>query len=219
MRTYDWEEGTWPDTRLHFLAIPCYHCDNPVCVPSCPFGAIYKESKYGAVLVDQERCVPNCKICWTACPYGSPQFDLDNMGETKMSMCNMCIDRLDDNKLPACVTTCPARALDFGPIDDLKAKYGDLQQLPQMPSPSITNPSVVFKPAQPRKQLIPYDKWKALELWKWRWNEEDEYSLPRIFEDVSDVTEVPEGLVKRNKLVLKPQTHEELIYYTSDSGE
>ena len=45
----------------------------------------------------------------------------------------MCIDRLEKGQLPLCVASCPMRALDFGPIDELKAKYGDLSKIETMP--------------------------------------------------------------------------------------
>lgn len=52
MRVYQWEKGAFPKIRIHLLAISCYHCENPVCVRACPNGALIKEEKYGAVLVD-----------------------------------------------------------------------------------------------------------------------------------------------------------------------
>ena len=53
MRVYQWEQGTFPNVRLGLLAVNCYHCENPVCVDACPHQAIFKEDKYGAVLIDE----------------------------------------------------------------------------------------------------------------------------------------------------------------------
>ena len=45
---------------------------------------------------------------------------------------------------PACVDACPMRALDFGEIGELRAKYGDAGSIEPFPSPSITKPAIVI---------------------------------------------------------------------------
>ncbi|MFC1846307.1 FAD-dependent oxidoreductase [Chloroflexota bacterium] len=131
MRVYQWEKGSFPDIELRVLPIPCFHCENPVCVDACPNHAIYKEETWGAVLVDPEKCTGSRK-CWHACPYGAPQFDSNEPG-IKMSKCNMCIDRLRQGLKPICVLSCSMRALEFGPVDELMEKYGDIRQHEDMP--------------------------------------------------------------------------------------
>jgi anaerobic dimethyl sulfoxide reductase subunit B (iron-sulfur subunit) len=191
----------------------CFHCENPVCTAACPNGAVYKEEKYGAVLVDPDKCTGERK-CWMACPYGVPQFEGDGLG-LKMSKCNMCIDRLEQGKKPICVLSCSLRALEFGPIDELREKYGNLGQLEEMPKDSITSPAVVFKPVDPKRQIVPWDSRRALELWQKRHPDSGE-PLPDIFTDMSDVVVVPGDMIGRNKLVLKPESIEELMFYTTD---
>ncbi|MBA7705044.1 hypothetical protein ES703_113868 [subsurface metagenome] len=213
MRVYQWEKGGFPNTRLHMIPVPCYHCENPVCVKACPTGAIYKEDKYGAVLVDLDKCQGTRK-CWLACPYGAPQFQGDNLG-TKMSKCNMCIDRLEQGLKPICVLSCSMRALEFGPLDELRDKYGDLRQVEDMPRDTITNPAVVFKPADPKKQVILWDYNRALELWQKRDSPKGKL-LPDVFTAKSDVTQAPQHIVGRNKLVLKAKNSAEQQYYTTD---
>ena len=213
MRVYQWEKGTFPNTRIHILPIMCYHCENPVCIKACPSGAIYKEAKYGAVLIDADKCQGTRK-CWKACPYGAPQFDGDELGR-KMSKCNMCIERLEQGLKPLCVLSCSMRALEFGPLDELVRKYGNLKRLEDMPKDSITNPAVIFRPAEPKKQVIPWDFRKALKLWQKRQPHEGE-PLPDVFAEISDVTEAPQDIVGRNKLVLKVRNSAEQKYYTTD---
>ena len=214
MRVYQWEKGTLPNVQLHMLAIPCYHCEKPVCIKACPEEALYQEEKYGAVLVDTKKCQGTRK-CWKACPYGAPQYEGDDPG-LKMSKCNMCIDRLEQGLKPICVLSCGMRALEFGPLDELEQKYGHVKRLEDMPRDSITRPAVVFKPADPKKQVIPWDAERALELWQKRQPHADE-PLPDIFTKKSDVTQVPEDIVGRNRLVLKAKSTEELMYYTTDN--
>ena len=74
MTVYEWEEGTFPNIRLHSLAFPCAHCEDPACVKVCESGALYKEDEFGAVLVDQDKCT-GCRKCYDACPYGAPLRD------------------------------------------------------------------------------------------------------------------------------------------------
>jgi len=107
------------------------------------------------------------------------------------------------------------RALEFGPLDELEKKYGNLRRLEDMPKDSITKPAVVFKPAEPKRQVIPWDSEQALQLWQKRQPYEGE-PLPDIFTEISEVTGVPENIVGRNKLVLKARTSQELMYYTTD---
>jgi len=214
MRVYQWEKGIFPNVRLHMMPVLCYHCENPVCIKACPNGAIYKEEKYGAVLVEPEKCTGTRK-CWKACPYGAPQFQGDEPS-TKMSKCNMCIERLEQGLTPICVLSCSMRALEFGPIDELEKKYGHLKRLEDMPKDSITKPAVVFKPADPKKQVIPWDSKRALELWQKRQPHEGE-PLPDIFTEISEVTEAPQEIVGRHKLVLKAKNSQELMYYTTDN--
>ena len=56
MRVYQWEKGAFPNIDLRVLPIMCFHCENPVCAEACPNDAIYKDEKFGAVLVDPEKC-------------------------------------------------------------------------------------------------------------------------------------------------------------------
>jgi len=44
------------------------------------------------------------------CPFGVLELDYLNK---VMRKCDLCIHRLNEGKLPACVTTCPARALAY----------------------------------------------------------------------------------------------------------
>ena len=213
MRVYQWEKGSFPNVRLHILAIPCWHCEKPVCVKACPNGAIRKEEKYGAVLVDSSKC-KGARKCWSACPYGAPQFEGDEQ-DLSMSKCDMCHDRLTQGLKPICVLSCSMRALEFGPIEELQQKYGHLKQLEDMPKASITEPAVVFRPSDSKKQVVSWDSERALDLWKKRQSEGGP-PLPDVFGNKRDVAGAPLEIVGRNKLVLKPKNSAEVMYYTTD---
>ncbi|MFH1652296.1 MAG: 4Fe-4S dicluster domain-containing protein [Chloroflexota bacterium] len=213
MRVYQWEKGAFPDIRIHVLPIMCFHCENPVCLKACPSGAIAKEEKYGAVLVDGSKC-RGTRQCWKACPYGTPQFEGDEPG-LKMSKCDMCIDRLEQGLKPICVLSCSMRALEFGPLDELVQRYGSLRTLEEMPRDSITHPAAVFRAPRPKKQVIPWDHRKALKLWQKRQSPDGE-PLPDTFAESDDVTVVPDEIIGRNSLVLKAKNRAGQKYYTTD---
>lgn len=137
VRVHQWEKGAFPDIDLRVMPVMCFHCENPNCLKACEHEAIYKEDKYGAVLVDRDKCVGDRK-CFEACPYGTPQYKSDDPQE-KMLKCTMCFDRLEEGLSSICVLSCSLRALDFGPLDDLKARYGDGGSLMAASEPPCKN--------------------------------------------------------------------------------
>ncbi len=140
------EQGEFPDLFVAFLVTSCYHCAQPACVAACPVEAITKRKGDGVVVVDQIKCLgkDQCDLCWQACTYRAPQFGAEQ--NAKMQMCNFCLDRLEEGKKPICVAGCPMRALDSGPLEELKAKYGDAEEAEGFTYSDELKPSVLFKP-------------------------------------------------------------------------
>ncbi len=70
-----------------------------------------------------------------------------------MSKCDLCADYREVGQDPACVSACPSRALDWGPIDELRSRYpGGSNAIEPLPDPSHTRPNLVITPhrdAQP----------------------------------------------------------------------
>lgn len=211
LRIYQYEKGCFPDVRLHTHWVPCYHCEKPVCADACPAEAIYKEPEYGAVLIESQKC-DGCRLCYEACPYGAPVFENDEM-EPIAQKCTLCVDRLLRGEKPVCVIACPLRALDFGPLDELMQLYGKKRDLEDLPNSETTRPSVVFKARREKRRLVPYDSEKALRLFMKR------DPLPSVFTSVSDMTEIPEGLVGRDRLEIKHSSAQDLLRCTrNDEG-
>jgi anaerobic dimethyl sulfoxide reductase subunit B (iron-sulfur subunit) len=125
----------------YFTSVACNHCEKPLCADVCPAGAIYKNED-GILLIDEELCI-GCRYCEWACPYGAPQFN-EELGV--MTKCNFCYDLIAESKEPACVSACPMRVLEFGEIEQLRAKYGDVVEIEPLPSKEITKPALVLKP-------------------------------------------------------------------------
>lgn len=119
-----------------FLHRRCYHCADAACVAVCPTGALSKRDGLTAVNVD---ACSGCGYCVEACPYGIPQI----VGG-RVSKCTGCTDLAAEGLEPYCVQTCPSKALQFGPREELLSRancliecdnatgrsrhvYGDLQ--------------------------------------------------------------------------------------------
>lgn len=210
LRMFSWEKGSFPNTKLNLLFAPCYHCENPVCVDAAE-GAVYKEEKYGAVLIDTDMAAsPKMRAAWEACPYGAIIFESD-APNAKASKCTMCVDRLEQGRLPICVEACPMRALDFGVLSEMQKKHGASRQLEDMPSGDLTKPAIIFKPSSPKSKLVPYDETKALRLLGQRPG-----GLPPVYASTDDVTKVLPKTVGRSQLILKAGSTRELIEATQN---
>ncbi|MHC4605921.1 MAG: 4Fe-4S dicluster domain-containing protein [Planctomycetota bacterium] len=103
------EGGSYPTPTRTFVTTTCNHCYEPSCLKACPVNAISKRSADGVVLIDYDLCI-GCKYCLWACPYGAPQF---NENTSKVEKCTFCVHLLDAGRTPACVTTCPTKALNW----------------------------------------------------------------------------------------------------------
>ena len=146
MRVTTIEQGRFPDVFVAWLALPCCHCEQPNCVTACPVGAITKRADDGIVVVDRELCLgkDKCDLCLQACPYQVPQFDVED--NAKMQKCDLCLERVTQGQQPICVEACPMWALDFGPLDQLKVKYGEVTEAVGFAYAPETRPAIIFKP-------------------------------------------------------------------------
>ena len=155
-RVFQYGGGNWVPSEdvlvpnnlfTYSLSIACMHCADPACMKVCPAAAISKDEN-GIVTIDSEKCI-GCRYCEWACPYGAPQF---NEEQGYMTKCNFCQDLLAAGENPACVDACPMRAIEYGELEELQAKYGTENEIEPLPSASITHPSLVITPhknAQP----------------------------------------------------------------------
>ena len=149
-RIYEYTGGNWnqqaddcwhQDVFAYYMSISCNHCENPACTAVCPTGAMHKNED-GFVIVNEETCI-GCRYCHMACPYDAPQYDAQKGHMTK---CDGCYSRVKAGQKPICVDACPLRALDFAPIDELRAKYGEQASIAPLPPAEITHPNLVVKP-------------------------------------------------------------------------
>lgn len=106
--------------------VQCHHCVDAPCRNVCQMTAISRLD--GRTVVDVTRCV-GCKLCLMACPFGAIEFvplpagtrpifpgDINKPEEWsrrhfhRASNCDLCVHRAQG---PACVETCPQKALEF----------------------------------------------------------------------------------------------------------
>jgi anaerobic dimethyl sulfoxide reductase subunit B (iron-sulfur subunit) len=144
---HTYENGEYPKPGLYHMAVSCNHCDEPACVAACPVGRTIKDEETGIVYHDANvQCLgEGCQACVNACPYGHPVLI---ESENRVGKCNMCKDLIDQGQEPACVASCMMRALKFGPVDELKATYGEdlVTELPCFPDGG-TKPNFLIKAA------------------------------------------------------------------------
>ena len=127
IHTYEVEPRDAPAQIVHFPR-SCLHCEDAPCVTVCPTGASYKRAEDGIVLVNEDHCM-GCGLCAWACPYGARELDAK---AGVMKKCTLCVDRIynrnlpEEDRIPACVRTCPANARHFGDLGDPTSEVSQL---------------------------------------------------------------------------------------------
>jgi formate dehydrogenase iron-sulfur subunit len=126
------------EPKWFFFPDQCRHCMSPPCkevADSKVKGAILHDETTGAVIFNPKIKVKpaDFKEIREACPYDIPRWN-EKIGG--MAKCTMCIDRIKEGMLPACVKTCPTGAMNFGDrneilekankrLEDVKGRYPD----------------------------------------------------------------------------------------------
>ena len=100
------------------MPLQCRHCEDAPCVQVCPTGAICRLNPESPVLVDQGKCI-GCEFCVQVCPFGVIRVASDGKVIVK---CDLCVSRLAQGLEPACVASCPVRALAFEEIREDAAR-------------------------------------------------------------------------------------------------
>jgi len=122
-------EVTDPKTQVsRSVPVMCQHCSNAPCIEVCPTGASFKRAD-GIVLVDRHICI-GCRMCIIACPFEARFLVSRNLSGQKANVprgkgtaegCTLCVDRVDEGKVPACVEACAREgsgAMIFGDLMD-----------------------------------------------------------------------------------------------------
>ena len=149
-------EGEYPEVRTRFFPRPCFQCDNPPCVKVCPVAATYKneEGLVGQIYnrcIGCRYCMNACPYSaryfnwfqakWPKEMQNSLSPDVFLRPRGVVEKCSFCHHRLqkakekakvegriltDEDYIPACVQSCPAKAMYFGDLDNPKSKVTEL---------------------------------------------------------------------------------------------
>jgi formate dehydrogenase iron-sulfur subunit len=111
-------------TKWRFVKKQCMHCNEPACESAC-FTHSFVKTKEGAVIykpteINKDYCV-GCRYCMIACPFNVPSFQWEKTFPF-VQKCRFCYDRMKEGLAPACVTSCPTKALTFGDREELLAE-------------------------------------------------------------------------------------------------
>ena len=151
-------EGEYPDVRARFRPVLCQHCEEAPCEPVCPVYATYhtEEGLNAQVYnrcVGTRYCANNCPYTvrffnfydaeWPAPSEKSLNPEVSVRSRGVMEKCTFCIQRIrkgeerakdegravrDGDVIPACVQSCPARAMSFGNIADPQSEVSRLSK-------------------------------------------------------------------------------------------
>ena len=102
--------------KWYFFPDQCRHCIYPPCKMAADKkvkGAVIFDARTRAVIFDPAVKVSpeDFKEIREMCPFDIPRYD-EKLGI--MAKCTMCIDRVSEGMVPACVKTCPTGAMQFG---------------------------------------------------------------------------------------------------------
>ena len=104
------------------FALQCRHCEDAPCLEACITGAMYRDKKTGAILLNEDKCV-GCWMCIMVCPFGVISRNVEALRQAQdtslkgtersrsskkiASKCDLCIGE----KEPLCVKNCPNEAI------------------------------------------------------------------------------------------------------------
>ena len=150
------EEGEFPEVRVRYIPRPCMHCDKPPCTKVCPVRATYRteEGIVAQIYLRCIGCRFCMAACPYTVKYfnwyrpGWPEGmekghnpDVSVRPHGVVEKCTFCIQRIQKGKerakaegralreedvIPACAESCPAKAIYFGDLHDRSFRVAQL---------------------------------------------------------------------------------------------
>lgn len=124
----------------------CQHCLEPACSHGCPVKAYEKDPVTGIVKHLDDQCI-GCEYCILKCPYDVPQYHHEKGIVRK---CDMCVGRLEVGEAPACVQSCPSKAIRITLVEQADVRKNPVRYtaIPGSPDPTYTFPTTRYKTAR-----------------------------------------------------------------------
>jgi formate dehydrogenase iron-sulfur subunit len=108
----------------YFFPDQCRHCLEPPCKDAIlgyiEDGVVHDETTGAIIYTEKSKEVPFEEVR-QSCPYDIPRQGADG----RIVKCTMCIDRVSNGLLPACVRICPTGTMNFGESDEMMALAND----------------------------------------------------------------------------------------------
>jgi formate dehydrogenase iron-sulfur subunit len=106
--------------RWLMMSDVCKHCVRAGCLEACPTGAIVR-TEFDSIYVQPDIC-NGCGYCVVNCPFGV----IDRLQtDGRAWKCTLCYDRQRGGLEPACAKACPTDSIQFGDLDELRAKANE----------------------------------------------------------------------------------------------
>jgi formate dehydrogenase iron-sulfur subunit len=106
------------DGKLNWLFFPeqCRHCIEAPCLETAgDESAIFRDGSTGAIIYTANTRHLMADEIIESCPYNIPRKGPGGV----LAKCDMCLDRVQNGLLPACVKSCPTGAMNFGDRDTM----------------------------------------------------------------------------------------------------
>lgn len=120
----DVESGSYPYVVRNENIYMCMQCENPPCLPACPYNALVQQSN-NIVVINTAKCT-GCQKCIPACPYGAIYYRADTNLADKCDLCATTAGYLDSGNPPECVQKCLTSAIVFGDLSDPTSQISQL---------------------------------------------------------------------------------------------
>ncbi len=161
MRVERYFEGEFPDVQVKHRPVLCQQCDEAPCEPVCPtYASVHTEDGLNAQIYNRcigtRYCANACPYSVRFFDFFSPVWekplhlqlnpDVSIREAGVVEKCTFCTQRIAAVKItaraedrtvkdgeikPACVQTCPAKALVFGDLNDPDSEVSRLSESPR----------------------------------------------------------------------------------------
>lgn len=148
-------------TKISFLPKPCVQCDNPPCVRVCPVHATYLSDEGIVAQIYERcigcrYCMAACPYNAKVFNWLEPEWpgemgtkanpDVSKRPKGVVEKCTFCHHRIvrareeaavqgrelqDSDVTPACAESCPAKAIEFGNLEDPDSRVSQLIRSPR----------------------------------------------------------------------------------------